>query len=265
MLLHKLRSLGFNNLVLGRIVSFLSGRSFSVAVSGVRSSWREVESGVPQGSVLGPLLFIIYVNFLMAGTSCTWFSYADDFKICINYKSPADNTEAESLQSDLDHVYSAAASWNLFLNPEKCVVVRFGDRAGRSNREYSINGNILHLKDNYKDLGIIVDNSLKFHLHIRSVVQKVGGTMSNLLKCTVCRSASFMVALYMSHIRPIMDYGSCVWNMQYLSDVRLLESTLRRWTREIVGVQTLSYKERLKSIGLHSVWGRLLRADLVKV
>ena len=74
-----------------------------------------------------------------------------------------------------------------------------------------------------------------------------------------------MVALYMSHIRPIMDYGSCVWNMQYLSDVRLLESTLRRWTREIVGVQTLSYKERLKSIGLYSVWGRLLRADLVKV
>ena len=74
-----------------------------------------------------------------------------------------------------------------------------------------------------------------------------------------------MLTLYVSHIRPIIDYGSSVWNVGYIGDMRRLESIQRRWTREIVDVRGMDYGSRLKTLGLHSVFGRLLRADLIKV
>ena len=89
--------------------------------------------------------------------------------------------------------------------------------------------------------------------------------MSELLRSTLCRTKEFMLSLFVSHIRPIMDYCSCVWNVGYLSDIRLLEGLQRRWTREIEGVGHQQYSVRLREIGLFSVAGRFLRVDLVKV
>ena len=70
-----------------------------------------------------------------------------------------------------------------------------------------------------------------------------------------------MVSIFVSHIRPMVDYCYCVWNVAYLEDVRRLESLQRRWTREISGVEALEYVARLKAIGLYSIQGRLLRAE----
>ena len=88
---------------------------------------------------------------------------------------------------------------------------------------------------------------------------------NNLLRSTVCRDAEFMVTLWVTHIRPLIEYASCVWNVGYLGDLRRLESLQRRWTREIAGVGELRYELRLKEIGLYSIKGRLMRMDLVKV
>ena len=119
--------------------------------------------------------------------------------------------------------------------------------------------------DSYKDLGVVVDCKLKFHQHVREVVGKAGGLMNQLLKSTVCRNRHFMVQLFVSHIRPIIDYCSCVWSVGYLGDGRLLEALQRRWTRQISGVEHLDYVSRLKEVGLYSVAGRSLRMDLIKV
>ena len=89
--------------------------------------------------------------------------------------------------------------------------------------------------------------------------------MGELLRSTVCRSTDFMLSLFVSHIRPIIDYCSCLWNVGYLGDVRRLESLQRRWNREIDGIGNLEYVFRLKAIGLYSVQGRLLRSDLIKI
>ena len=110
---------------------------------------------------------------------------------------------------------------------------------------------------------MLVDVKLKFHDHVRVVVRKAGGMVGELLLATVCRSP-FMVSLFVSHIRPIMDFCSCVWNVGYMMNVRLLESVQRRWTREIAGIGHLSYQERLRTLRLYSIYGRLLRADLIK-
>ena len=74
-----------------------------------------------------------------------------------------------------------------------------------------------------------------------------------------------MVSLFVSHIRPIIDYCSTVWNVGFLGDARRLEALQRRWTREVEGMRGLQYESRLRAIGLYSIWGRLLRLDLIKV
>ena len=230
------------------------------------SGRKPVTSGVPQGSVLGPLLFLVYVNDLMVGTQCEWKAFADDYKLCtFEDRAGGHQDSLGSLQRDLDILTRKSESWNLVLNHGKCKVMRFGKGRSLGEALYSVNGNILEVVNSYRDLGVVVDASLKFHLHVREVVYKAGGLLSNLLRTTVCRSMDFMVALYVSHVRPIMEYCSCVWGTGYLGDLRLLESLQRRWTREVEGLSLMEYSERLKRMGLFSVRGRMLRMDMVKV
>lgn len=116
----------------------------------------------------------------------------------------------------------------------------------------------------HKDLGVTIDSSLRFHLHIRSIVNKASGLSTNLLRSTLCRSPDFMISLYKTHIRPLLEYSSCAWNTGYIGDLRLLESVQRKWTKHIDGLSELPYSKRLQVLGLYSVQGRLLRADIIK-
>ena len=98
-----------------------------------------------------------------------------------------------------------------------------------------------------------------------SVANKVGGMPSNFLRSTVCRSKEFMLSLYVAHIRPLIEFSSCVWNTGYVGDLKLLESIQRRWTRHIDGLENTSYSHRLAILDLYSVRGRLIRADMIKM
>ena len=112
---------------------------------------------------------------------------------------------------------------------------------------------------------MIVDESLKFHHHINIVASKAAALVNQLLRGTVCRDINFMVTLFVSHIRPILDYASSVWNVGYIGDMKKLERVQRRWTREAEGMAGLDYKERLLRLGLFSIYGRFHRADLIKI
>lgn len=122
----------------------------------------------------------------------------------------------------------------------------------------------LRIVNAFTDLGITVDASLRFHQHIHNIVSKTAALANNLLKATVCRSPSFMISLYKTHIRPVLEFSSCLWFTGYTGDNKLLESVQKRWTKHIHGFQDLSYSERLAQLNLYSVKGRLLRADLIK-
>ena len=102
-------------------------------------------------------------------------------------------------------------------------------------------------------------------IEIKKHSENAGSMISNLSRSTVCRSVEFMLTLWVTHVRSIIEYGSCVWNVGYLRDIRRLESLQRRWTREIQGMGGLDYASRLRSLGLFSIKGRLLRIDLIKV
>ena len=93
------------------------------------------------------------------------------------------------------------------------MIMRFGRGSGNASRRYFLNGKELQVVQSYKDLGVVVDVGLKFHEHVRGVVCRASGLMGDLLRSTVCRERTFMLTLYVSHIRPIIDYGSSVWNV----------------------------------------------------
>ena len=127
-----------------------------------------------------------------------------------------------------------------------------------------IDQHVITSSSSSKDLGIVVDTSLKFHQHIQVTINKASSLAYNLLKSTLCRTPNFMVTLYKTHIRPIIEFGSTVWNTGYIGDVKALESVQRRWTKKISGFSDVPYSERLSTLNLYSVYGRLCRADIIK-
>ena len=225
-----------------------------------------VTSGVPQGSCLGPALFLIYVNHVATNLSCRYKIFADDIKLYLAHVPGISGGEI-NLQHNVNLLVATASSWGLQMNPSKCVCMRFSPRSCSLPFEgvspYDLNGTYINFVLSYSDLGVVVDRDFKFHAHIRRRVGMVTGLTSNILSCTLCRDAEFLTNIYKSLIRPQIEYCSSLWNLGYLGDVRLLERVQRRWTRSIAGYDELSYGDRLRRLDLFSVQGRLLRNDLV--
>ena len=267
-LIAKLSKLGISGCLLRWIADFLSGRRMCVGVAGARSSDRPVLSGVPQGSVLGPLLFIVFVNHLPSFLHNNCKLFADDMKIYLRLGGRGVE-DLSSCQRDIDELHRVAVSWGLKFNVAKCVTMRFSRGAANlstlgSLSVYNMAGSDILLQESSRDLGVLVDSSLKFHAHIRQVVGKAWGLANNLLRSTLCRSREFMCNLFITHIRPLLEFASPVWNTGYVGDSVLLESVQRRWTKHIDGLGDVEYGDRLRGLGLYSVKGRLLRADLIK-
>lgn len=270
-LITKLYSLGIRGNLLNWIRDFLHDRRMRVVVNHHLSDSRTVESGVPQGSVMGPLLFLLYINFITSGVLSPTKIFADDLKMYVNIRFDVEVNTVRDLaacQSDINNLVGVAKSWGLSMNSDKCVLLRFCrrpilweniDHTG----QYLLDGSPIPMKDSASDLGVLIDTSLKFHQHIANIVHKAGGLSCSILKATVNRDASFMVPLYISHIRPILEYASSVWNTGYIADLQLLESVQRRWTKNIRGLEHLDYSVRLRTLNLFSVKGRLLRHDLI--
>ena len=266
-LLEKLQELGINTDLISWIESFLIGRSMAVALDGVCSDSHPVRSGIPQGSVLGPVLFLLYVNHIASKLTCCYKIFADNLKIYMKICDGAAldyDDKVQQCQSDISLLNRTSKSWGLNLNKEKCAVIRFQRKYHNlPSPSYHIDGERIRTVDSHTDLGVTVDSTLKFHIHVSNTAQKAGGLAQNILKSTVCRSPEFMLPIFCSHIRPILEYCSCLWHTGYVGDIRMLESIQRRWTKQIENLSHLDYGTRLRTVNLYSVSGRLLRADLI--
>ena len=128
---------------------------------------------------------------------------------------------------------------------------------------YYLEGSEIKFCSLQKDLGVLVDSSLRFHQHIRATVNKAAGIANNILSATLCRSPQFMVFILVTYVRPIIEFANPVWNTGYLEDLRLLERVQRAWTKKVAGLENLPYEDRLSALDLYSVQGRLLREDLI--
>ena len=162
-----LESLGIREKLLQWIKGFITGRTQRVVLEGQASEWVPVTSGVPQGSVLGPTLFIAIIHSLPDKIRSTVKVYADDTKV---YRPITNPQDAEQLQEDLDRLVSWSNIWQLPFNIEKCKVMHIGNTNPKF--EYSMASQKLEVTSQEKDLGVIVDNSLSFHAHTDAVVAR---------------------------------------------------------------------------------------------
>ena len=214
------------------------------------------------------ILFLIYVNHVVANLKCKFMIFADDIKLYLTHQSDLPFPE-EILQMDIDTLVETGASWGLLLNVDKCKCMRFSP----SSRElhpsgpspYNISSDPIDFVAKHKDLGVIIDSSLKFHSHVQRLANVCNGMTTNIFASTLCRDPGFIMNVYVSHVRPKLEYCSVLWNTGYIGDVRILERVQRRWTRAVHGLETVEYGDRLRHLNLFSVQGRLLRSDLIMV
>ena len=131
------------------------------------------------------------------------------------------------LQDDIDTLVSTSRSWGLIMNVSKCVCIRFCSRSHAVPYEgfspYTVGTEHINFVSSHSNLGVRVDRSLKFHEHIRHTANKCNGLTTNLLSSTLSRDSMFLMNVYTSHIRQLMEYCSCLWSVGYLGDMRLLE------------------------------------------
>jgi len=259
-LLTKLEAYGIKGRLKSWISSFLSGRRQRVVVNGSLSSWAEVLSGIPQGSVLGPILFVLFINDLPDVVASTSMIFADDTKI---FCSISNDKDAAQLQQDLNNLADWSQTWQLKFNASKCHVMHLGKQT--TTYKYTMGGSTLEETEAEKDLGVIIDNELKFHSHVAQSVLKAN-RMLGLIKATFsCLDEYTLPRLYQAMVRPHLEYGNIIWHPRFKCDAQAVEKVQRRATKLVPSIKDLSYEDRLQHLKLPSLQHRRLRGDLIQV
>ena len=259
-LMKKVRMCGIEGKLADWIGNWLSDRRQRVVVDGKFSDWRPVASGVPQGSVLGPLLFVIFINDLEEGAEGWISKFADDTKI----GGVVDEVEGCCrLQRDIDRMQSWAEKWQMEFNPDKCEVIHFGRT--NLNVDYRVKGRVLKNVEEQRDLGVHIHRSLKVATQVDRAVKKAYGVLAFINRGLEFKNRGVMLQLYRTLVRPHLEYCVQFWSPHYKKDVEALERVQRRFTRMLPGLEGRSYEERLRELGLFSLERRRLRGDLIEV
>ena len=271
LLIKKLRRYQFSEHLIAWITSFLTDRSQHVVVNGMSSLVALIISGVPQGSVLGPLLFILFINDMQ---SCINFStirfFADDTRLL---KHIYGHSDSEELQKDLDSVIKWAKANNMSLHEDKFEVMIHKHRPHSLLYElpfsicemtYSVtSGNILYPVEQLKDLGVIVSSDLTWFSHVSSATSRARSMASWVLSAFKTRDRITMITLYKSLVRSHLEYCCPLWNTNKVADIDLIEGVQKSFTSRIWGLQHLNYWERLSSLNLMSLQRRRERYIII--
>ena len=229
-LLTKLKAYGVHGSVHAWINSFLSQRKQRVVVNGAYSQWNDVTSGIPQGSVLGPTLFIIYINDLPETVESMVHIFADDTKI---YRKIATENDCVKLQKDLDILQEWSSKWLLSFNAKKCKVMRLGGQHPDFIYKMINNTDVTDLEftEMEKDLGIHVDNKLRLRDHAEIAAAKANKILGLIRRSYEYLDAVSLKSLYTSLVRPHLEYGHTVWPLNYKMDLTLVENVQHRATK----------------------------------
>ena len=225
-LLFKLKQNGIDNNLLNLIESFLTNRFQRVVLNGIESDWASVHSGVPQGSVLGPLLFLIYINDLTDNISSTMKLYADDSSLFIKVKNIA---EAHSLLStDLAKISDWAHTWKMQFNPDitkQAIEIIFSNKYKKDDHPPLTFGEIpVARKDSTKHIGFQLDEKLDFKLHVSESITKANMGIALLKYLSKYLNRNKLELAYKLHVRPLLEYGDIIFHDRSLYITKTLES-----------------------------------------
>ena len=261
-LIKKLRSYGITGDILLWIEAFLQGRKQKVVVNGSSSDWCDVISGVPQGSVIAALLFVIYINDLPENIRSHLFLFADDCKF---FREIATQEDIDIMQADLDTLFEWSQKWLLTFHPGKCVNLRITLRKDTEPHVYHLGNDDLKNVDEVKDLGVTVDGKLKFESHISGKVNKANQLWGAIKKAFKHMNSDIFKKLFCAHIRPHIEYAVQFWAPYLRKSINQIESVQRRATKNIPGFQNHSYKERLQLLDIPTLAYRRLRGSMIEV
>ncbi len=262
-ILESFSAYGVKDTLLTWLEAFLSNRTQRVIYNDCQSDTVPVASGVPQGSVLGPLCFLVVVNRLPEVIKhATVKLFADDCKLYFRISS---NVGHQIFLQDLCSLFEWAISYGLTLALNKTAIMHLG----RSNpcRGYKIHDADLSVTECIKDLGVIFTKDLKFASHVNLICKKAFSRVNLIYLAFYSKNSKFLVQMFKTFVRPLLDYASPVWSPYLRKDIDLLERVQKYFTRRLPGI-TGDYLQRLsvlkrKQIDLEILELRRLQTDLI--
>ena len=265
----KMRRLGFPAWFIDWVASYLIDRTYRVVFRGVESRAISATSGVPQGSHLGPLLFILAIDDVnLVLKKAKVLIYADDMKI---YSTIRSSRDAKSLQDDLDRFSTWCSNSNLKLNVGKCEFTRFYRNKSPVMFNYKFNNSEIQFNELITDLGVVFDREITFNDHIDKIVIKASQMLGFIKRWSKeFNSPSVSRHLYITFVRPILEYACQVWTPFYQTHIDRVEAIQKRFVRFALSHLPWHnpfilppYESRLNLVDLDSLYKRRKVADLV--
>ena len=229
-LIKKLEYYGISGPTQMWIKNFLANRKQKVVVQGVSSSECPVSSGVPQGSVLGPSLFLFYINDLPNNISSQVRLFADDTIVYLAMKPTSNN---KVLQKDLDKLAEWEHKWKIKFHPQKCQTIHISRNRNPIANKYLLHGHTLESVTSAKYLGVTINSDLKWNNHIGNITSKANRTLGFLKRNFKISSPKLKTQAYQTLVRPIVEYASPVWDPYNQNQIDKIEMVQRRAARYV--------------------------------
>ena len=226
-LLHKLHQYGIKGTLHSWLTNFLTTRKMKTIVEGEQSQETSVDSGVPQGTVLGPIMFLCHINDLPDAVTSSVRLFADD---CLLYRTIKNENDQKALQADLQNLEIWANKWGMRFNAKKCYILSINQKR---TKFYQLNNHILQEVQNNPYLGLEISNDLKWNIHINNVCKKANATLGFLRRNLRNVPENCRKTAYISLLRSTMEYGATIWNPYLKGDIDKLERIQNRATRFI--------------------------------
>lgn len=246
-LIHKLQSAGISGALLAWFTDYLSNRKQRVVLPGIQSSWNYIHAGVPQGSILGPLLFLLYINDIVIDIGSSIRLFADDTSLYVVVENP--DSAAQLLNSDIDKITLWAESWLVKFNPSKTESLLISRKINRVAHPpvFMLNQQIQEVEA-HKHLGLFFANDCSWHQHISYIKEKAWTRINIMRKLKFTLDRKSLETIYISFIRPLLEYADTVWDncsqqdKQDLEKIQLEAARISTGTTKLVSNQKL-YEE----------------------
>ena len=257
----RLYAYGVRGAVLLWIKNFFSSRTHQTKVGSFLSDTAALISGVVQGSGIGPLMFLVYINELAIildryGIKVKLF--ADDVKL---YLQIVNDVHVLQLQQAVDALVAWAKEWQLSISVNKCCVLNVGKVT--YDTYFSIDGIALPIVDSVRDLGVTVSRDLSPSLHINNIVAKAHKRTAAIYRAFRSRNVDLLIRAHLTYVRPLVEHDSVIWSPYTVKDIDAIEAVQRRFTKRLLNFSALPYAERLKRLSLPSLELRRLHTDLI--
>ena len=261
-LIAKMKAIGIRGQLLAWFEDYLSNRKQAVVIAGEISSYQTIQAGVPQGSVLGPTLFLIYINDIVQSIESTAKLFADDTNLYLSLEDPKER--AELLNGDLKRIAEWAKKWKVTFNPIKTELVNFSRKLHPQYEPLHFDENELIPSTSHKHLGLTLQSDGKWDRHIINLIAKCRMLVSVLKSLKYRLSRRSLEIIYKSFILPHFDYCDVIWDNCTSTLANDLEEIHRDALRTIIGtVKGTSHKTIYRESGFPALKERRRRHKLI--